>query len=197
MSGGCNDGMGYLRHEPKNPPREDVIGEMVFARHWRELMARHPRHSSLDGQYPMLEAVLNYLGEPDHRDATVAASFAVWLGSPIGSALLDHARHLPAGSQGFSPGPHAVAWLHENRRIPHVNGGYRTIELILCPSAMPHGYLGLPATVPKVHQRDLEVMEAVAAWLDTEEGAVFLRGCQTEIEAHHHQLRRQHATLAN
>lgn len=185
---------GPLQHEPIHPPREDVVGEMVFTRRWRELMARSPRYGSSDSEEPMLESVLRYLGEPDQRDATVAASFVGWLGSPIGGGVIDHARRLPPGSPGFSPGPHAVSWLHENRRMPHVNCGYRSIELILSPVDVPRGRLGLPAYAPEIRPRDLEVVEAVAAWLDTEEGGTFLGECLAEIGAYHlEQQRRRRA----
>ena len=189
------DDSGRIPHEAMRPARSDMIAEVVFARRWRELMATVPSYASMnDEDEPMLSSILCYLGEPNARDAQVAASFVTWLGTPVGGSVLIQADRLRPilfqSTSSFQVGPVAVAWLEENRRRTSVNLGYRSIELFLSPVDAPRGWMDLPFSAPMLSIRDYETVERVAAWLDEEEGVAFLDGAQREIAEFHEAKRK-------
>lgn len=176
-----------LSHAGLRPVRDSVVGEGVFARRWERLMAARPRWADDDEAAPALAAVLGDLGEPDQRDATVAATFIQWLGTNVGLAFLGRAEQVGklAMATRIGIGPHMLAWAETNKRVSTVNGGLRQIDCILTPPDAPRGRYNLPERAPDLTLRDHEVIERVASWLDGEEGLRFLDGAHMEMDRRH------------
>lgn len=161
-----------LSHAPIRPPRVPSE-EQIFARRWEELMNRAPKD---EYDAAPLEAVLRACPFPaDQRAASVAASFICWLGTAVGLSFLTlgnslrekmHSRHHA----------YAAAWGVANLRQFGLNSGARTIEFLVrsTEDQQANRFTGVSVT-------DLEVLEQVAAWLGTDEGQEFIRGCEAEV----------------
>ncbi len=65
-------------------------------------------------------------------------------------------------------------WVHVNKRVPILNSGCGTLELLMSDDPNEHR---APIT-----QRDMDVATAVVQWLGTNCGDGFLRDCETEIK---------------
>lgn len=178
-----------LVHDSIRPPRPDMIGEVVFSRRWKELMASPPEFGSPDEK---LDSVLRDLVTPaTQRDATVAATFVQWLGTNVGSCVLREAERIASWSEdaGWRQHAYLFAWTKENFRTPAKSRGLRPIEFLLTPPG-DCNEAGWPRRLPDVTLRDLEVIDHVALWLGSEEGQAFLSACRQEIAAYEEKRRR-------
>jgi len=161
-----------FKNEPMYPPREDVIGEMVFYSAWKKFMADdgnpdHPFNYMLSG------VLSDYAFPLTERAATVAATVVVWLGCNMGRAVLAEGRKLSENVLRRETA-YVQAWAAHTVRKMSVNGGYRTLERLLMPP-------GGPLERGKVSLEDYEVAEQVMHWLGGKEGQRFLAACEAEI----------------
>lgn len=171
-----------LMHRPLRPDRDGCLGEAVYTYRWHERMSAQP-HAEPGGR--PFDLVMDGLpGHPTQRDAVVAASFAQWLGSHLGRVFLQEARRhaVDARTEAGMRRAFAETWAMADLRRPHVNGGFRLHEgiLALAEAVPPHGE---PRRRPTCTQRDVEVIEQVAAWLGTDDGRMFTALCEAEIYA--------------
>ena len=180
-------------HDPMHKARQGHIGENVYADRWRELMATPPDDyysiwSDDDGPEEtarLRTIILRHMwGEIGQREATVAASFIVWLGANCGRCMLDQAR--TARKKGIEH-PTLYAWTIENKRSMGINSGIRTIEYLLAPPATVRQVAFTspesPLTeLPELSLRDTEVIDNVRMWLDTVEGQQFVDRCERDIK---------------
>lgn len=163
------EGQQALNHVSIRPPRVGMIGEEVMARRWKELMGRVQ-----DGEGRFYH-MLRFLPVIEQRTASVAASFVTWLGTSVGSSYLATAKGI-GHSAGISMSRAFVAaWAIENVR--GANGDHtRMIDYLLRTQDEVGRGTGKFASA-----LDIEVIEQVAIWLGTDEGADFLAGCKEEI----------------
>jgi hypothetical protein len=188
-------------HEPLQAPRKNHIGEHVYYERWQELMHRMPSGwSEHDDDNPpaeiaMLSSILRDLhcsGEIGQREASVCASFIVWLGCNIGNCLILQSERLRETHRAACV---LVAWTLQNRRSIYSNGGYRSIEMILSRDEDWHqASVGIPGVhelkqAPELTARDTEIVETLCCWLG-EAGHGFVIGCEREISK-----RQAHADL--
>lgn len=156
-----------LHHVAIRPVRHDMIGEVVYARRWHELM---------NGVCQIHMVLAGYPYPVGQREASVAASFITWLGTNVGASLLDIAQEfkLVRAVPSFA---YVAAWSVLNVRSFGHNSNARQIEFLTRTTEE------MEANVfSEVSVRDLEVIDQIALWLGTEEGQKFLEGCMKEIE---------------
>lgn len=167
-----------LRHEPRRPPRPYDPGEHIFVQLWRDWLAGGQDPDEYPNQ--RFRQVLSDLErvEVSQRDATVAASLLCWLGTNVGQSYLRAAEDL-ARAMPHRPKEEAylARWAIENRRCHWINNGVRTVEFLLMSQEQVVGVNAgwqhvrpWPSEIVEVTVRDLEVADAVAAWLGTAEG---------------------------
>lgn len=163
-----------LKHEPERPARPDVYGEGIFLEAWQRLMATFPKHGDGELNEMFCHVFSNIRGPAKQRQATVAASFIVWLGTNCGREYLRQARLILAYMQVASDHSvrrggswsYSAAWANFDRRHCGINGGNRTIEAILS----------------EVEVNDVEIVDHLAAWLGSPEGYDFIEEAEAEIE---------------
>lgn len=176
-----------LKHRPFRRPRNGFTGECMFSAAWTRLM-QTPAIEDDDnhrGQSTKLELILNhYPHEIGERQASIAASFALWLGTNCGRSFLTSAKELSqklsSNSYGFT-----AAWAIENKRHGNINSGVRTIEAILREEDFGQSqdlFSARRPNVPVLSAADLEVIDCLVDWLSTEEGITFANTCLAEIE---------------
>jgi len=175
-----------LDHSPIRPPRDGFIGEAVFAELWKARM-----DLARDWISPVdrgaLGEILDHLEQPvTQRDASVAASFISWLGTNVGSSFLDQTDALSCLVRHDAPSAYVAEWAAKNRRLRHVNLGWRSIELFMMTKEQSdrvnrEGTRPGPGEAVDITVRDLEVAEQIAAWLGTTDGRQFCRDAHDEI----------------
>lgn len=179
-----------LAHEPNRPPRADIYGEVIFAEHWKRLMAQ-PCDWREEEEGGLLGSILRYLPLPiSQRDATVAASFICWLGTNCGRCFLSQAkaRAGEAADKHERSLAYLCQWAVENRRIGYINHGFRAIEFWMMDAEESAEVNKAVSAIfwrrPKVEVsgRDLEVADAIAMWLGADEGQAFIKAAELEIE---------------
>lgn len=159
-----------IKHEPERAVRPDVYGEGIFLECWQRHLQITPEYG--DGYAnERFQCILSDMTPfPTQRDATVAASFIIWLGTNCGNFYLFEAKrrftHL-TDREADRPDAYLFEWVRQNRRISCVNGGRRTIE----------------ALVEEPTYRDAEVCEVIAHYLGTPEGQAVIAEAEAEIEA--------------
>lgn len=175
-----------LEHKPVRSPRDGHIGEQVFYEKWCALMTRPVPYWEEDQLEPMLHSILTHhrkrvLGQ---REATIAATFAVWLGCNAGSSIVYEGRRI-RNSAGKSHDCYLMAWASANRRFNWLNGGGRMVEYMLAPddhygAIFPVGR-GL-SRIPDLTSDDVEVMDQLFGWLGSDDGEAFLVDAEAEIQ---------------
>lgn len=169
-----------LQHTPILPPRPDTE-EVLFAARWL---------STMEQGRGALDAVLEHYPHPiEQREAHVAASFIVWLGTHAGKSFLGRAsalcRHMPPEDACVA------AWAVSNRRKRYVNFGTRMLEHCVADRLVDdQSNTRLPGTAPSV--RDYEVVEHVAAWIGSPDGQGFIRQCELDCERANRERRLRH-----
>ncbi|WP_338924548.1 hypothetical protein V0M98_33575 (plasmid) [Pseudomonas silesiensis] len=177
-----NEHFHTLDHSPIRPASEGCIGEEVFLRRWRKLLAfGNGYHPFSDG----INATLEYIVKPcdpgiTQRHATVAASLIRWLGSNDGLAFLEKAD-LKCGSLGNREEAYIAEWALENSREGNSSFGLLTIEQVM----MRVG----DVEPPTLSVDDCETMAHLLMWLAAEHcvymqsGPEFLKACRDEIQS--------------
>ena len=178
-----------IQHAPLRPPRKGVTGEAVFSARWTALMhATHPdlTYDEEVSGAPMLSRICSPMWYPiGQREATVAATFACWLGTNMGLAMLRSGR---ANRRSGLDCPTLLAWTLHNRRHGAINGGARSIDLLLAPDellrkdSVSSGACHPLESLPDLSLRDAEVIEHICIWLDTRAGQDFITSAELEIE---------------
>lgn len=190
--------IGPLSHEPIIPPRDGHVGELVYSTAWRIQMETAPEECAAPNA--RLQDILYLMGPLTQRQATVAATFVMWLGTNVGLGFVSACK-MAISSSTLTP---YRAWLEQwgwtNRRQSYLNYGLRSIELILAPAELycagQHGIGGL-SRAPDLSADDYETVEHLLEWLSGTEGGEFLSACDAEIEARRvgeHLRRRLEAT---
>lgn len=170
-----------LMHDAARAPRLDILGEVVYAQAWKDLLAYQP---GLEQQ--LFEAILcNLTNEPTQRDAIVAASVIQWLGTNVGGQIMTGIRHLAVQQENafFRCRFYLAAWCQGNHRVMATNHGFRLLELLMAPGDEIDAETGFPKDVPDLTVRDYEVADHVFYWLGSDDGQAFVDGCEAEIEA--------------
>jgi len=173
-----------LVHEPVAPPRPGTPGESIYLELWREYLAVRPER---------LDEILRDLpGPTTQRDATVAASFMVFMGCNGGRGLHQSAEALMCkgltSHQAFR-----LAWAQENARARAVDRGLRCIEYMLAtkhPIRTDPGNVGRVdwSLVPDVTLRDIDVVESMVDWWASREGKEMRSIAEPMIEAANRKL---------
>lgn len=178
-----------LDHRPIRPPRAGHIGEQVFADRWRALMDRAPHWIDPGDRGVLGDILANLGGRPRQRDASLAASFIMWLGTNIGQAYLFEANRLaktwPVLGQAY-----VAQFALENLRLGYVNFGRRLIETLMLTEEQLRqesdfgllACLRMRAAHVEATAADVEVVEHVAYWLGTTAGQAMIRGAQAEMK---------------
>jgi len=174
-----------LVHEPVAPPRPGTPGEGIYLGLWREYLAVRPER--LD------EILRDVHGPTTQRDATVCASFMVFMGCNGGRSLYRHAEELMSSSKMRAHDAFMAAWALANERCRSINHGLRTIEYMLAakhPIRTDLGYVGRVdwSLVPEVTMRDIDVVEAMVDWWSTREGDEMRSIAEPMIEAANRKL---------
>lgn len=173
-----------LVHEPVAPPRPGTPGERIYLELWREYLAVRPER--LD------EILRDVHGPTTQRDATVCASFMVFMGCNGGRGIHQSAEALwKIGlnrQQAFR-----LAWSQANTRARGTDCGIRCIEYMLAtrhPIRTDPGYVGRVdwSLVPEVTMRDIDVVEAMVDWWSTREGDEMRSIAEPMIEAANRKL---------
>lgn len=175
-----------LDHSPIRPPRDGFIGEAVFAEFWKTRMGLDRDWISPVDRGALGDILEHLDGPVSQRDASVAASFVCWLGTNAGSSFLDQAAALSCLVRHDAPSAYVAEWAAKNRRLRHVNLGWRSIELFMMPREQSDrvNRLGAhpgPGEAVEITARDLEVADQIAAWLGSEDGRQFCRDARDEI----------------
>lgn len=165
----------FIDHSPLRLPRKDWWGEEAFHAAWQELVSQ-PMVTPWDGgrnQSPLAE-VLGAI-DVNQRRATVAATFAVWLGCSAGRQILWRGDEIRlATNHEMIKYPTLVAWTQENVRYCHVNSGMRMADGVFALSSdRGPDWLGRGNDIirqPRYTADDLEVIERMCMWLDTPKG---------------------------
>jgi hypothetical protein len=149
-----------LVHNPIHPARTGTPGEGIYLQLWREYVAADEGRLAY-----ILGCVTN---EPNQRDASVCASFMVYMGCNGGQGFTHsaeiHAKQIGHRSDGF-----LAAWAIDNKRRSGINSGLRTIEFILaeqhpiCAEGFNVGRVAWDL-VPDITMRDIDVIEAMVVW---------------------------------
>lgn len=168
-----------LSHRPIRPPRQSRTAEHVYVAHWIAAMSVEPDD---DGPAPLARILRKVTEAPNQRHASVAASFICWLGTALGLGWRQEADRYAAALKIPTDWAYLAAWAVSNRRD---NGcsGVRLIEHMLAPVEYFGTDLGHAQLLrdPDLSAEDHEVVDAVARWLGTDPGQVFLRECEAEV----------------
>ncbi|WP_321953153.1 hypothetical protein [Paraburkholderia bannensis] len=176
-----------LVHAPIRMPRENHIGEQVFYEKWLELMAQPVPFWDDEHPEPMLHSVLGHHRKSvfGQREATIGATFAVWLGCNAGQSIVyegrQHRKHLLKSADCY-----LLSWASANRRFTWLNGGARMVEYMLAPDdhfgpIFPYGR-GL-ARIPDLTADDVEAMDQLFGWLGTDDGEAWLVECEAAVQS--------------
>lgn len=169
-------------HTPLRPVRQGFIGEVVFYEEWLKLMDT-PYDYANNGQLGAILYPLTGYSMPSQREASVTASFIVWLGTNCGRCFLESTERFATdmaanGKTHYKREDAYVAWwAMENHRRTWLNHGWRYIDGVLSESTNPG------ARLPEVSYDDCEVIEHVVHWLGTDDGRQFVKGCNAAIKA--------------
>lgn len=176
-----------LVHEPVAPPRRGTPGEGIYLGLWREYLAVRPER--LD------EILRDVHGPTTQRDATVCASFMVFMGCNGGRSIHQSAEALMSLSSGALSRKQAflLSWAQANARARGKDSGIRCIEYMLAtrhPIRTDPGYVGRVdwSLVPEVTMRDIDVVEAMVDWWSTREGDEMRSIAEPMIEAANRKL---------
>lgn len=167
-----------IEHTPVSPPRKNHDGEHAYLDLWRRYVARCTEEE--------LEELFSATARrwPTQRQASVAASFVLWLGTNCGTAMLRSAQDdvERGGYRGDPTYRYLRRWELENRRSMSINYGLRLVEAILAPERGDGGQLRL-CDVPTVTIDDLDVIDCICLWLATPDGQAFIRAAEARIAA--------------
>lgn len=169
-----------LEPVPFAQPRAGVPGESIYLQLWRDYLAVAPGR---------LESILrNMPFQPNQRDASICASFMVFMGCNGGRGLHVSAEALMKRCQLRAHDAFMLAWAKENERVLGVNSGVRTIEFMLAseyPIAQREtiGHRIDWQKVPDITIRDVDVVECMVAWWASREGAEMRSVAEPMIEA--------------
>jgi hypothetical protein len=168
-----------IEHIPIAPPRKGHEGEQAYLDLWKRFMARCDE----DALESMFSATA-YRRLATQRQASVAASFVLWLGTNCGTAMLRTAQDsMTTGGYRNDPSCRYLRqWELENRRAMFINGGLRCVEAILTPERSGGGQLTLH-NVPTVTVDDLDVIDCICMWLATQDGQHFIKAADAQITA--------------
>lgn len=174
-----------LTHVPLHPPRsfEHSPGEHAYYDEWVVLMNQPRDPDTLEGddddRTGNLGLVLwQFPAVITDRHSRIAAGFARWLGTNVGSSIVrEPARH------GARRHTHHAEWCEQNKRARGVNGGWRSSDF-LTSDDWSKPQICLDAL-------DLEVLDLMAAWLDTPAGHGFIKRAEARLEAYRKGLRPQ------
>lgn len=160
-----------MKHAPIRPARAGE--EEVFARRWVELMEAPP---SDKWSTKMLHRIMiGFPYEINQRVASVCASMVVWFGTNVGKSFLDIGEKI--AKYGTIRYPYLAAWGEANARSFGMNSGARQIEFLLRTSdELNRDVFGI------VTVSDVEAIEQLCMWLGSQDGRVFLAGCEKEVE---------------
>lgn len=145
-----------IEHIPVAPPRPGTPGEGIYLQLWRDYLAAHPNRLG--------HILRNVATEPTQRDATVCASFMVFMGCNGGRSLHQHAQLLMEGKGMTVHEAYQFAWAKMNARWRGINHGIRTIEYMLSEAhPIEDGRVDWDR-VPELSMRDIDVVEAMVEW---------------------------------
>jgi hypothetical protein len=162
-----------FENKPMRPPRQDVVGEHVFADRWEKLML-DTQTDMLPPNGPLSGVLGAYPFDLDQRCATVAASLVTWFGTNCGMAFLHKAK--TQAEKSFTKGDsYLQTWAVENARRSNSGSRARVLEFCLRPDA--------DKELPELSGRDYEIAEHLIFWLADDEGQDFLARCEAEIES--------------
>lgn len=162
-----------IEHTPVMAPRKGVDGEHAYLELWQRYVSRCDEEE-------LEELFRNCLVPwPNQRAATVAASFVMWLGTSCGGGLLRTVEgQVMRGGFSDPDTRYLRAWESENRRRGSINGGVRSVEVILSPDLHV-----TQRSAPTVTVADLDVIECVCMWLPTPDGQAFIRAADARLTA--------------
>lgn len=168
-----------IEHIPITPPRKDHDGERSYLELWRRYISRCTEEE--------LQSIFRNTryAHLTQRQASVAASFVIWLGTNCGRGLITEADHVPPERDGYRQGRdlrYLRRWELENRRELGINGGVRYIEAILDPARCTRETV-IMAAAPDITIDDLDVIECLCRWLATMEGQYFIKAGEARMEA--------------
>lgn len=185
------DAINTITHDPLHAPRADMIGEIVLFEHWARLMKKD--YQSDDGSTLFDVIMWNLNGKAGQREATICATFIVWLGSNNGHAFLSIARDLHRKLKPFHNG-FLAAWANTNQRNMKTGNGYRQIEMIMGYQPGDKGEAWGELTA-----RDYETVDTLVEWLGTHHGYEFQESAEKDIArreaAKRAEARARHETL--
>lgn len=170
-----------LIHRPLYSIPTDRIEMQCFQTNWLMIMGAYDSHQEIT---PLELILSNMIGKINQRRAYVCASFIVWLGTNLGNSLYQSVVRINESHREIKFNVWAAAWHEHNKRELHVNGGIRAIEFILAPDDHYKG--NRLAKRPELSVDDLETIDNLLEWLDSQSGYLFIAMVRKEIEFKHH-----------
>lgn len=169
------------------------LPEMVFASEWMKIASVVVDDSDygydLDSEDPaMTVGQVIAAGHNRHMhigqaEATLAATFIVWLGTSVGRCFLERGKMLEdhfrkgvsAGLGGEGGAGFLAAWALHNARSIGLNGGWRTCEF-MAGDWKVRGQKEVTAV-------QLELLDNMARWLGSKHGVRFIERCEAKVFA--------------
>lgn len=165
-----------LSHAPIHPPRsrQHFPAEHAYHDEWQILVTtplrcfREDEETRRTGK--LGEILANLPVVITDRHSRIAAAFITWLGTNIGCCIIRQAR---LDTQNGGGAAHFLRWCIANRRYYGVNDGFRTIDYLTSEDW----------NRPQVctNATEVEVVDMVAAWLDTAEGLAFVQRAEGRV----------------
>lgn len=166
-------------HEPLKHVRIDTPGEAIFVSLWQQVMAQPVEQHSrivMEPETKLGEIMMYSPVTVTQRTASICAEFCRYLGTNGGRSfayMIDEQLKVQK-TRKFAV---VTAWALENERCFGINDGKRTIEFLLSTV--------WGETADSYSYADTETIDAMIAWLGTNEGRDFLiQGFKLVKEAH-------------
>lgn len=167
-----------LAHTPIKPARPCTPGEGIYLSLWQ---------AYIEGDPSRLDRILwSHRWETSQRDASICASFMVFMGCAGGRSLHLHAEELKR--KGIRPREaYLFAWAQINERCKATNSGLRVVEYMLAsehPIGNERPFSGrvVEDRVPELTMRDLDVIECMAEWWSDTDAAQMREIAEAQIE---------------
>ena len=172
-----------LTHIPIRRARDKKVhpAEHAYLDVWQEMVVPPLADSSdeIECHEGRLGQILpNIRARLTDRHSRVAASFIMWLGTNCGKSIIR--TDLPFYRPRFEHDTCFAAWARDNLRKSYVNGGFRVSDFLtsddpskptVCSDAV-----------------EVEIMDHLAAWLDSGEGQQFIARAEARALEYRHNL---------
>lgn len=181
-----------LENTPVKPARPCTPGEGIYLKYWQEYIEQDPGR--------LINILRDTVDNVNQRMVSVCASFMVWMGNNDGRGFAAEAEALArrhnedktTGNYISTERSYLMAWAAHNQRSYGVDGGVRTIEVMLCP--IDHYTVSFGRHIyaweefEKITMQDIDTVECMVRWWSTED-ADYIRRCAIPEISKAHRLK--------